>query len=217
MKRLKSRSRLAKLHSFTLVELLVVMGIIAILASVLVVSAGSIIRQAKRAKFNATATSIQTSVLNYYTEYSVYPVPPNTTTDFLIDDTDSAGNWKNLILCLSGNINPLTGASDTSSTITNSRAIAFLSLKKADVYDSTATTKVAPINPLPPDTNHKYMNIAMDGNYDGVIGTDGAVAMPNFSGSFATTGGSTTQGVAVWANCNGSTTSTNANFWVHTY
>jgi len=220
MKSLKSRSRLAKLHSFTLVELLVVMGIIAILASVLVVSAGAIIRQAKQAKFNVTATSIQTAVLNYNTEYSVYPLPTTTTPkDILFDDTDST-DWKNLLLCLCGNINPLTGTSDTTSTIANSRAIAFLSLKKGDVYDSSAPNNVAPVNPLPPDTNHKYLNIAMDGDYDGIIGvTPSAVTtLPNFGSSFSSSGGgSTTQGVALWANCNGSSTKTNANFWVHTY
>lgn len=220
MKRLKSRSRLAKLSSFTLVELLVVMGIIAILASVLVIAAGSVIKQAQRAKFGVTATSIQTAVLNYNTEYSVYPLPTTTTPkDILFDDTDST-DWKNLLLSLCGNINPLTGSSDTTSTITNSRSIAFLSLKKADVYDSTATANVAPINPLPPDANHKYLNIAMDGDYDGIIGVSpsAVTTMPNFGSSFSSSGGgSSTQGVAVWANCNGSTTSTNANFWVHTY
>jgi prepilin-type N-terminal cleavage/methylation domain-containing protein len=205
---------------FTLVELLVVIGIIAILAGVLLTAGGSAIKAALRAKASNTATQIQTACLNYYTEYSVYPVPTGTTTDYPIVDTD-ATDWGILVDALCGNISPTTGTAVAATTITNTRSIAFLSLKASDVgvHD-------APLNPLPPDPkNQIYFNIALDGDYDGVLGVapSAVTTMPNFSTGTATsltlTGGSSTAGVAVWANCTGKPNSTtcNAAWWIHTY
>ena len=234
MKQSSARPRLSKLSGFTLVELLVVIAIIAILAAALTVASGVAIKAARRAQAANLANQIQTAVLGYYTEYSVYPVPSGTTTDTLIGDTQSAdgASWAALLYCLSGNISPSTGlASPVPSTpVSNTRGIAFLSLKSSDVFTSTTLTPNAvvdaPKNPLPTSSNPAngiYFNIAIDSDYDGLLGTTSPTQgnLPNFSKSTVTTmdltTGTSTAGVAVWANCNGSTTTTNPNFWVHTY
>jgi prepilin-type N-terminal cleavage/methylation domain-containing protein len=220
MKRSLSRFRLGKTSGFTLVELLVVMGIIAILASILLGVAGPALRAAQRAKAANMATQIQTAALGYYTEYSVYPVPSGATSSsaFIGDTSSSAATWGTLIDALCGNISASTGATVVPTTIANSRYIAFLNLKTSDV-----DTHDAPSNPLTTGTEI-YFNIAMDADYVGVLGVAPStfLLMPKFaggatSGFASTTGGSSTAGVAVWANCNGSTTSQNVNFWVHTY
>jgi prepilin-type N-terminal cleavage/methylation domain-containing protein len=221
MKQSTSRRSNSSRSGFTLVELLVVMGIIAILAGVLFTAAGSAIRAAQRAKAANTANQIQTAALTYYTEYSIYPVPSTAaaSTDFIIQDTDAA-TWKNFIYGLSGNINPYDSSTTSpGSPVPNSRAIAFLNLKSTDV-DALG----GPKNPLPPNGNELYFFIAIDNDYDGLLGgTTGTSSnkLPSFSpatiGSAPPTTGASTAGIAVWANCNGNSTTQNSNFWVHTY
>jgi prepilin-type N-terminal cleavage/methylation domain-containing protein len=214
MKRIPSHPRFGKASGFTLIELLVVIAIIAILAAVLVGAGGAAINSAKRAKAANTATQIQTACLNYYTEYSVYPVPTGTTGDYTIADlTANKAAWGILIDALSGNISPSTGTAVAATTIANTRSIAFLTLKNSDVDANDA-----PLNPLPTGTEI-YFNIAIDNDYDGILGAGSStVTMPKFNPTFsATTGGTSTAGIAVWANCNGSPSSANPNWYVHTY
>jgi prepilin-type N-terminal cleavage/methylation domain-containing protein len=229
MKRSLSRFRLANLSSFTLIELLVVIAIIAVLAAVITTAAGTAIRMAQRVKAANMANQLQTAALGYYTEYSVYPTPP-TATDYVIGDTaagtdsgaatatSDANAWGTLICVLSGNIQPSspgTAFTTAGATITNSHGIAFLTLKSTDV------TNNVPVNPLPTGTQI-YFNIAMNSSYSGVLGTTApSNVMPNFSTASGTTlsltGGTSTVGVAVWANCTGKTSLTNAAWWVHTF
>ena len=233
MKRLTSRRR-ANPTAFTLVELLVVIGIIAILAAAVLGISGNVIKQAKKAKAANTATQIQTACLGYYTEYSVYPVPSTATasTDYLIADSGAAAetSWANLTVALCGMINPYNANTISASTSipANTRSIAFLSMKASDV-DANG----APLNPLPTvsggTTNNAYFNIAIDNDYDGILGgtstATSANKLPNFAVPQTGTGpsatpvlsGSSTAGVAVWANCNNSTSISALNNWVHTY
>jgi prepilin-type N-terminal cleavage/methylation domain-containing protein len=219
MKKSLARFRLSRLSSFTLVELLVVIAIIAILAGVILSAGTAALRAALRAKAANTATQIQTACLAYYSEYGVYPIPTDlpTAKDVLIDDQNSTGDWKNLLYALCGNINPYNSTTTApSSPPANTRAVVFLTLKSSDVDLNNA-----PLNPLPPDTTHLYFNIALDGDYDGILGTGNSAVttMPEFSPTFSKAGGgASTSGVAVWANCNLAGASyTNAAFYVHTY
>lgn len=212
-----SLPRASRRSGFTLIELLVVVAIIAILAGVTMVAISSALNSAKRARANATANAIQTAALNYYTEYGVYAVPAGTTTDYLIDDTaGSKAAWGDLVCALSGNINPYNGTAYTG-TVPNARAIAYLTMKNSEV-----DVNGAPKNPLSTGGSI-YFNIAVDSDYDGILGAAPSAVtgkMPNFTKSTTAAmdyTGTTTAGVAVWANCNGSTTSKNPSFWVHTY
>ena len=213
---------------FTLVEMLVVIGIIAILASVLFSVGSSAIRAAQRAKASQIANSIQTAALNYYTEYNTYPVPTGTAGDLTYGDNDFA-DWTILTEALCGNINPSNAQSVPATTITNSRNIAFLSMKASDLV--TTNNSAAPKNPLPVNAANNTFNIVFDSDYDNIVGNgtvtgqpDGSTAgspMPDFVNSapgkiVALTNGAS-GGVAVWADCNTSTTSENPNFFVHTY
>jgi prepilin-type N-terminal cleavage/methylation domain-containing protein len=219
MKKSSNSLRRSRPHGFTLVELLVVIAIIAILAGVLLQAGTYALQAAQRTKAFNLATTIQSSVMNYYTEYSVYP--DDTTAfpagqDYILADTDAA-NWKNMLVALSGNINPQTQVA-TTSTVANTRGIVFLSLKTSDIYSATV---IAPKNPLPPDTTHLYFNLAIDNDYDGILGVapSHVTTMPNFTGTFSATGGGTSSaGAAVWANCPGSSSATAAaGNYVHTY
>jgi prepilin-type N-terminal cleavage/methylation domain-containing protein len=226
MKKTLARPRSCKSSGFTLVELLVVIGIIAILAGVILSAGNSALRAAQRARAANMANQIQTSVLNYFSEYSVYPVSSGATsqTAFISDSdaTGSATSWGSLLYCLSGNIHPSTGLATPapSTAISNTRGIAFLSFKASDVDSNDA-----PLNPLSPDPANPYFNIAMDADYAGVLGVAPSTfqAMPNFGAATKTslplTGGSSTAGVAVWVNCTGKPAATACNpaWWEHTY
>jgi prepilin-type N-terminal cleavage/methylation domain-containing protein len=207
--------------AFTLVELLVVMGIIAILVGVIGVSVGSAIKYAKRTKSSATATSIQTAVQNYYTEYGVYPVPSTTAGDAYYSGSDN-GDWQSLIIALCGDINPLTPTTTQSpSPDLNTRKIAFLSPSRSDLD----TTYGIPQNPFYPAAGaaQQFFYIAIDSDYSGVVGDSGNASgnIPNFTASTNVTANpkqAVAGGVAVWTpNDQPTTGNSNAAFWSHTY
>ena len=212
---------------FTLVELLVVMGIIAILVGVLLAGISSAIAFAKRTKANSTASQIATAVQNYYTEYGVYPTAGNGGADDYYSGT-AAGNWPQMIYTLCGNISPLTGTSSGGSSISttaNSRNIAYLSPTGSDI-DSTGAMK----NPFASGSSKTvatgvpglYFFMAVDVDYSGVVGDSGAAAgqLMDFSG---TTVGVLSHGVpggvAVWCSCDQPLAGAKSlsSHWAHTY
>jgi len=215
---------------FTLVELLVVIGIIAILAGVVLAGVSGAINAAKRAKSATMANQLVTAVQNYYTDYSAYPAPTATTTDSYYDVTDSTQNWKAMTQTLFGNIDPLnpstTGAygfRNTDGTAINSRNTQFLSVNRGDLDSTTGIVK----SPFKDKSgNSQYYFMAIDTNYDNIVGANGGGGpdgkVPDFTASTATTLTYSTAGisagVAVWSNNDQTAgTTTNPKFWTHTY
>ena len=227
-----SRSR--RINGFTLVELLVVIAIIAILAAAVLTTGNAVINTAKRAKASNTATQIQTAVLAYYTEYSVYPVvSASTPVDLLYT---SQTDWQPMTVCLCGGVDPaVPGTQYATQTISNTRQIAFLTLNAADLDTSGGSSVPAvPKTPFKSSTGGvQYFQMAIDADYSNAVGNSGSgTAPPDFSGalssvtSTAMSGGKITAagkiiagGVGVWANGDPASTATTTNpkLWVHTF
>jgi len=218
----------SRLSGFTLVELLVVIGIIAILAAVVISGAGSAINAAKRMKTLAAGNQLVTAVQNYYTEYSFYPAPANTAVDTYYDSKNAtAYKWGDMMVALCGGVdpgNPGAGQYSATPTIPNTRQISYLSPNRGDL-DTTVKPAIlkTPFTSSAGATQYYFM--AVDTDYDNVLGspTDGIV-IPDFSKAKANTvlpqSQGITAGVAVWSNCDQNpslTVATNPNFWVHTY
>lgn len=213
-------------RAFTLIELLVVIGIIAILAGVVSVSVGAAIKFAKRTKSQAVATSIQTAVQNYYTEYGIYPTQagyPGAGDAYYDGTTASKAGWQNLIAALCGNVNPATGVALTGApAVTNARGIPFLAPSRGDLEAVTGI----PVNPFGAagTTGSTYFYLAMDTDYTGIVGDNGDAAgkIPNFTQStnvMANPKQAVTGGVVVWCpndqNVSGGTSASSG--WTHTY
>ena len=217
---------------FTLVELLVVIAIIAILAAVLSVSAGAAINAAKRAKAQNQATQIQTAIVNYYTEYGVYPLTSaqsSANQDVLLGPTGGTGTSNtgeaDLFLALCGNINASAPSTPLPGNVPNTRNIAFLTPKKSDVDPNGVV-----VNPFSGTKGpYYYFSIAIDADYSGVLGDTGGVltSMPDFinwknNTSMQPVTGGITQSSAVWSCCDPANLANWGNSqlpsdWVHTY
>lgn len=106
-----------RLKGFTLVELLVVITIIAVLASAGFSAGAAAIQKAKKTTALATATAIESAVNNFYTEYG--SMPKDGTADATVQTDQGAGvDLLNELLGLNKN-DPL-----------NTRAIRFLSVRE---------------------------------------------------------------------------------------
>jgi prepilin-type N-terminal cleavage/methylation domain-containing protein len=219
--------------AFTLVELLVVIGIIAILAAIVIGGVSSAIRFAKRTKANTEATSIQTAVQAYYAEYGVYPTASTMGAgDAYYNGGTASGaggdmaDWKSMMIALCGGYNPLTPSTIvTGNPIPNTRQISYLSPTRSDLDTSGVI-----VNPFGSSATSQYFFMAVDTDYSGVVGDSGTAQgqLPDFT-QFPTnyTGvklpNGTPGGVAVWCPCDqpqGGGTATKpapANFWAHTY
>lgn len=68
-------------RGFTLIEMLVVIGIIGILAGLAVPAATGVMRRAKKVKTSAALKDIQLGIKNYQVEYNRYPIRPGSTAE----------------------------------------------------------------------------------------------------------------------------------------
>ena len=120
---LKPSARAGRTHSFTLMEILAAISIIAILAALVIPVIGNAKLQAKRARARAEMDGLRVALRSYYQDYGCWAPTFGTT-------------WADWSTMLNGNINPITGnAAGTSdwSTTNNVRAIRFLEFKRDSV------------------------------------------------------------------------------------
>ena len=119
-------------QGFTLIEMLVVIGIIAILASMAMPVYNTVMRKAYETQARAMMNGLTTAISGYQTEYNHYPNPNSSTTGNTKMDTSQDSG---LIVCLMG-----TNTSTTSGN-PNPRAIQFYNPPIAksghNGYDST--------------------------------------------------------------------------------
>lgn len=139
---------------FTLIELLVVITIIAVLAAAGFASGNAAMQRARKVTAQAAATSIVTSIDQFYSEYSALPSGTGTL------PTGTGGSGVAVINILAG--------LETGTTIENDRKIKFLSLKESKngkrdgaVFNTAGTS----INALFDPWGRPYY-IVMDDNYD---------------------------------------------------
>jgi prepilin-type N-terminal cleavage/methylation domain-containing protein len=213
--------------AFTLVELLVVMGIIAILVGVVIAGVSSAIRFAKRTKANALAVNIQTAVQSYYTEYGIYPVAGTVTIDDYYDGVSNGAKWQNLMFALCGNTDPYSGSTTlpSGSIPPNTRNIVFLTPTRSDI-DATFHTPRNPFTASVSGTFAPYFYMVVDSDYSGIVGDSSTTKIPDFSGTNYT--GTTLPkglpgGVVVWSSSDQPTAGgtaakpSNPAWWAHTY
>jgi prepilin-type N-terminal cleavage/methylation domain-containing protein len=78
---MKHTLHLAARRGFTLIEMLVVIGIIGILASLAVPAATGVMKKAKKVKTSAALKDVQLGIKNYQVEYNRYPLRAGSTTE----------------------------------------------------------------------------------------------------------------------------------------
>lgn len=108
-----------RLKGFTLVELLVVITIIMVLAAGGFAAGNAAIQKARRTTALATATSIESAVNAFYTEYG--SMPKDGSSDGTAEKTDASGT---------AFLKVLLGLEGSGSSVLNTRAIKFLSAKE---------------------------------------------------------------------------------------
>jgi len=104
-------------NGFTLVELLVVISIIAVLAAVGFAAGNMAIQKARKLTALAAATSIESAVNNFYSEYGSLPDTINTDAEL---DTSKDTDFLNVLL----------GYELATGTVLNTKGIRFLTIKE---------------------------------------------------------------------------------------
>ncbi len=129
-------------RAFTLVELLVVISIIAVLASAGFTAGNAAIQKAKKTTCLATCVALEGAVNNFFTEYGM--MPSDGTNDTLVRTDGTNGSTELL--------KTLLGLTEAAPIPKNTRAIKFLSVREGKanatntggknglIYDTTGTT-----------------------------------------------------------------------------
>ena len=141
---------------FTLVELLVVIAIIAVLASAGFAAGNAAIQKARKTTALAAATSIESSVNNFYTEYGSMPTEGEEDTMVLDTGTGKGVDLLRVLLGMEKVTSPL-----------NTRSVKFLSVREGKsnkgglIYSGNGTDISGMYDPW----GGPYQ-IALDMNYD---------------------------------------------------
>ena len=152
---------------FTLVELLVVISIIAVLASAGFAAGNAAIQKAKKTTALASCVAVESAVNNFFTEYGSMPVGTGTTDVTVKTDDKSLSGGQGLLKVLLG----LEAAADTAKL--NTRLIKFLSVKEGKPNATNTSGKNGVIyNPAGTDVVGLYdpwgggYSVRMDLDYD---------------------------------------------------
>jgi len=150
---------------FTLVELLVVVVIIAILATIGFSVGLGALQKAKKVTAQAAATNVANAVEQFYSEYSALPIPGTVPPDEDNGDSPYVTNAANGIKLLE----ILSGMEDETDDIQNDRKLRFLGVKESDkgnrdgiVYNDTGDAILGLYDPW----GEPYY-IVLDYDYDG--------------------------------------------------
>jgi len=158
-------------YGFTLIEMIVVILIIAALATLIMTGASSVFDRARKTQAKNDETQIVTAVNAYYTEYGKYPMADaNQGTDTLFGKSNTAPGNEDIFNVLRA---IATGVNATD--VLNPRKIIFFSGKDGGARPRSAFATVAttdtqgnPINigAFADPYGNAYM-VAIDGSYDG--------------------------------------------------
>lgn len=127
----KLLSRLKSQKGFTLLELLIVISIIGILATLVVVNLGGARGSARDAQRMSDLKTIQTALESYFNDYGCYPAPGGST------DCLTGGNW------------------DTSAAARSNDASSWSSLEAA----LSRYLPQLPVDPSDPNMHYTYTNV----------------------------------------------------------
>lgn len=83
--------------AFTLIEMLIVIGIIAVLAALAIPTTGIAMRMVKKVRTQAVLKDITLGIKSYQTEYGRYPMPPEYKSEEPIQTVEGAGLLKVLM------------------------------------------------------------------------------------------------------------------------
>jgi len=153
-------------RAFTLIELMVVIGIIGILVGLVVPSLFGVYERARKAQAKNELTQIVNAVNAFYTDYGKYPTSAVTDAT-AIYGPEGGANTNNLLF---NELRPCTAAnpntSCTAAAVLNTRQIAFISPR---VYTTaTARSGIASDGQWYDPWGNPY-NIKIDANYDNQI------------------------------------------------
>ena len=177
-----SRSAFRYLRGYTLVELLVVIAVILILASMILAVTMSAINQSNKARAMSDVKAIRDAILTYYAEYGKYP-------------SNADGGW-------------CAWTDQTYSVLSagaNTQGIRFPTANpKNIVFLTLGANQLCGFWGYPVDPWGSWYGIMMDYNYDGKIDTNdsGSWGSPNCGGNWSNWQGPILDkiGVAVWSN-----------------
>ena len=166
-------------RAFTLIELLVVITVIAILMALLFPAFRGVQDQAKRTQAKNDLTQIVTAVNAFYTEYGKYPLPTDTTGDFIFGPGGNSDPPSNSELFYT--LRAINAGTMNANNAANPRQIVFISPPSVKVPTnprSGIATQAATINCFSVgvgdfvDPWGTPYNVKIDGNYDNQITTN---------------------------------------------